>query len=450
MYSVVYFLLMLLIGFLLGTNRKKLGFDGAYSGIMVGFFISYALVPFMFQTFSKFYLSQTSWKYWYIKDLIFGDDIHDWNIILAIVCVLIGIMGFNLGYKKTVYIGKHELFRVNSTINTYDDFLPNNIRIFKKVAIALLMICSALLLLYIRALGGVSAAFMLSNSLRSHTVNVSNYGISGIYSYVFLICGLLPLSFALLWSVHSREKQFGSLLLLTISAVVTFIYLRLNSGKSGFIRFGIIISYLMCGKKLRKHYWWYVLLGGIFLLPVLEVLDVWFSGDLLSNSTVNYDILGNVVAFESPTELNYNLVEITNKYGYQFFKHYILDFIDILPGVSFKTSWEGVSEFVRGADWMNKGGTPNDLITYGFLQFNVVGVFIHLFIIGQLASFVDRCVNNIDDSVKNVIAICFCASFISLVTCADIASTFLHNLFFTGLLVFIIYLNHRWGKGKNR
>lgn len=446
MYSILYFLLMILIGYLLGRNRKKLGFDGAYSGIMVGFFICYALVPFLLHTFSDYYLSQTNWKYWYIHALVYGSSVSDWDIILSIICIIIGLYAFNLGYGKTVYIGRIQLGRVYSGNDQNDEWSYFDKKIIKRIALAVLIGCIVLLGAYVMALGGLQSAFAVSDALRSHTINVSNYGVSGIYSYVFLVCGLLPLSFALLWCVHKQERRFISFFMLAISAVATFIYLRLNSGKSGFIRFGIIISYLLCGKKLRKHYWMYVLVGGILLLPLLDVLDLWFSGATIQSSALSYDILGNIVSFESPVELNYNLCEITGKYGYQFFKHYILDFLDVLPGISFDTSWECVSEFVRGSDWMLKGGTPNDIITYGFLQFNILGVFIHLFVVGQIAAFTDKCTQNINERFRNVVAICFCSCYISLVSCSDISSTFLHNLFFTGLLVFIIYMNSKWKK----
>lgn len=446
MYSFLYILLMGLIAYYLGTNRKKNGFDGAYSGVMVGFFISYALVPFLFHTFSSFYIRQSSWKYAYIQKLVFGSNTSDLDIVLAIICVIIGLFGFNCGYKKTLFFGSLEFFKVYKN-NSIDKKIKLNEKIFKKIAIIVLIVCTSLLILYIKAFGGLASAFSVADMLRSHTINVSNFGLSGIYSYVFLICGLLPFSFALLLSDFKNNKSFSTAILLILSVISTFIYLRLNSGKSGFIRFGIIIAYLLSGKKIKKHFWWYVFFGGIILLPVLDLFDIWFAGGEASLSLFNItSILENVVPFESPTELNYNLIEITRRYGYQFFKHYILDFIDILPGISFNTSWEKVSEFVRGVDWANKGGTPNDIITYGYLQLNIIGVFIHLFIVGQISSFVDRCNKNIDIDAREVISICFCSNFISFVTCSDISSTFLHNLFFTGLLIFVFYMNRKWAR----
>ena len=273
-----------------------------------------------------------------------------------------------------------------------------------------------------------------------------DYGMSGIYSYFLILSGALtvtPLLFYLAWkNSHKTSDLIWSLFAFVLAAV----YLLINSGKSAILRLGIIIFYMILHERKVKRKWFWFALVIMLGLPIMDILDALFAQQSISEAfkNFNYNYLYLAREFAIPTELNYNMNEIVQRYGYLYFKNLVTDFLDILPGLQFEASFTNTSEFMRGVNWMRLGGTPNDVLTYGFLQFRYIGVFVIWLLWGMISGWLDNMIGRINNERgRRMISIIVCMNMFSVITCADISSTILYNLSFILIALVLWRYNKR-------
>jgi len=420
----------------LGKNR----FPGAYNGFIMGCLLYYGFIPFIFIIFKGFYLNQAGdWRYSQILQYIYGPNVNFENILLTIGGLLVGLVGLNFGYKI-----KRRFNNVanNEYISTALD--DGFISVIRRTAYVTLVLGGFAIVIYVSAFGGLNRALQLAEVLRQHYSSMSDYGMSGIYSYFLILSGALtvtPLLFYLAWkNSHKTSDLIWSLFAFVLAAV----YLLINSGKSAILRLGIIIFYMILHERKVKRKWFWFALVIMLGLPIMDILDALFAQQSISEAFKNFNYLYLAREFAIPTELNYNMNEIVQRYGYLYFKNLVTDFLDILPGLQFEASFTNTSEFMRGVNWMRLGGTPNDVLTYGFLQFRYIGVFVIWLLWGMISGWLDNMIGRINNERgRRMISIIVCMNMFSVITCADISSTILYNLSFILIALVLWRYNKR-------
>lgn len=136
---------------------------------------------------------------------------------------------------------------------------------------------------------------------------MSDYGMSGIYSYFLILSGALtvtPLLFYLAWkNSHKTSDLIWSLFAFVLAAV----YLLINSGKSAILRLGIIIFYMILHERKVKRKWFWFALVIMLGLPIMDILDT-LSGfraylDGINNSQ-EYEFWSSIIKVQSESERN--------------------------------------------------------------------------------------------------------------------------------------------------
>ena len=440
LFSILYLFVFFICLYMYKKRIRTNGFIGAYGGLLLGFIIYYGLVPFIMSVFSSYYLDKMGdYRYARILTFFFGESITDWEIIRASLMVLVGIFGIEFGYRVKR--------RIKTTYTSINGLSDNNFFFFMKIIAAITLIGGGLaVLLYVFAFGGLSQALSLAETLRQHYSSVTDYGISGIYSYFLMLSGVLTIAPVLYYYVWKKEKSGFHFCLLVISVILAGIYLLLNSGKSAVLRLGVVfLLTFMYERKVKHKVLWFsaiVIVG----LPIIDVLDALFAQENIGETIKNFSYLYGMREFAVPAELTFNMGKITEKYGYMYFTHFVTDILDILPGVSFETSFANTSEFMKGINWIKLGGTPNDFITYGFLQLRGIGVFFVSAIWGYISGWLDNMIGRISDKFGQfLIGITIAMNMVSVITCADISSTLLYNLSFilTAFILIVYYKRAR-------
>ena len=440
-FALIVLYLLILIALASFVHKRLLinGFPGAYNGFVLGSILYYVIVPIILIIFKSYYLNQAGdWRYNQLLHFVYGYDVKLSNILFAIGGLIIGMIAFHFGYALS------RKSRNNNIINYL--IIEENKLIIKKAALTTFIIGSIAIFIYISAFGGLKNTLQLSEVLRQHYSSISDYGLSSVYSYFLILSGALSLAPVLLYLNAKNTQRKGDYFLFYCSLIIAFIYMLINSGKSAFLRLAIVFIYIFMFEKRIKNKWVYFIIIIALGLPIMDVLDAVFAQESVVFALKNFNYLYLVREFSIPTELSYNMNAIVERYGYLYFKNLITDFLDILPGLQFEQSFRNTSEFVRGPNWMNLGGTPNDVLTYGFLQYRYIGVFVIWLIWGGICGWLDTLISRIyDNRGKHVLAIFVCMNVFSVITCADISSTILYNLSF----VIVSYVLWRYSKSIN-
>ena len=445
--SVLYIYILLIFTYFTKKLLRRNGFPGAYNGILVGCILYYVFIPLIFILFKDYYLEQAGdWRYSQILKFLYEPNVQFGDIMLAIGGLVIGFIGFNFGYRvKRRYIGKSEFYSRTFILD------GKFIIVVRRIAYVTLAIGGISILLYINAFGGLASALQLAEVLRQHYSTLADYGISGIYSYFLMLSGVLNVTPLLFYMAWKNERRKSDKYWCIISFLLAVMYLLINSGKSAILRLAIIIFYMILHENKVKHKWVWFAVVVIFGLPIMDVLDVIFVQGDVREAIENFNYLYLAREFAVPTELNYNMNDIVNQYGYLYFQNLITDFLNILPGLHFESSFTNTSEFMRGSNWMNLGGTPNDLLTYGFLQMRYVGVIIIWMLWGMISGWIDNMIEKIQDNRgQHMIAIIACMNMFSVITCADISSTVLYNLSFILVNITLWLYNKKIKRLRNR
>lgn len=439
-FALPYIFIIVLILCLIRKNSKKHKYANAFTGVMLGCLVYYGITPLFLWFNEDYYISNASnWKYSKLFSFLFNDSIGWYNVFSSAAVLIIGILFFVFAYSlvNKKYYEKDTTVRLVSSNN---DFYFN--KRIKALAFLLLIIGGVSITVYTLAFGGFARAYALAEVLRQHDADITNYGVSGIYSYLLILSGVLTIVPFLLFLVWKNEKRFIYSLLIIISLFLLFIYFLLNNGKSPIIRFVIIVFYMLLFWKNIKHKFIIIGICAVVAVPVLDVLDYVFAQWDINEAIKSFSYQSSILRFCYPTFSNYNMNSITDTYGYMYFTHFITDFISLLPGVEFKSSHVNTSEFFSGSNWQAVGGVPNDLLTYGFLQLRLIGVVVVFFLLGLLSGWFDIKIRDIKNVCsRNMMGIIVCMNMFSVVSCADIQDILLYNLSFTITIIILFAVN---------
>lgn len=386
-------------------NKKNRGNKGVTvcSGVLISVMIYYFIIPLICIIFK----SELENYNGYMKVICN----YDWDNFLIGICAVVLFVGtFYLSYSKK-----------NTKKKTYIyQFSPNKMfRVTRFFFWCSFLVGSISFLLYIRAFGGVARLLSYAEYLRSFAT--SGEMLVSYYSSLLVIPSKLIMVAPILavYLIQNRESILYKICLV-MAIILAVLYLLSNSGKAPIILFTLsfVVPYM---KKYMKHPWRWMIIIGCLSLPILGVLDGLFmylaGGEWKVTSREWIDFIPQ---FVHPWANTLSLREIIDIDGFRWGKDFVTGVLNILPGINFAPSFEVTSMFYSGSNWRNIGGTPTDIILFGYFQFGYLGVLLVGWICGILVGKIDRILRQIpNDYACSVIKTSMIVNMFTLITNAD-------------------------------
>lgn len=237
----------------------------------------------------------------------------------------------------------------------------------------------------------------------------------------------------------SNKKKYR--ILLYISFPVAILLLLYISGKASLI---IYFLYLLIPflKKYTKHVWKFSIVIGLIAIPFINILDSLFG--YFTTGIYNWDgvSVNNLLGFLYPYENLTNRTGIANVFGFRYGKDFITSFLEFLPGMSFQSSYIPTSIFYKGFEFTS--GTPNDILTFSFLQLGYFGLLgLSIFLAFLCAKIDERIVllkkNHGNEILKAVLII----QMFSLISNADFVNIIKTNILFV-IVTVVLLVSCKW------
>lgn len=346
----------------------------------------------------------------------------DWQFFLAQAAVLLFTVGFHVAYKRFNNRKKQAIYRFDRKRMAFA---------LKLVMWSTLLIGGISFLLYIRAFGSVSRLLYYADYLRSFSVSgtqVVSYLASILVTPARLIT-VTPVVLMPLLLTSRGQKRFLYTLLLIFCLPLAVLFNLANAGKIP------VIMLLLCfaipfAQRFFKHPWALMLLCACCAFPLLGVLDSLFNYFQTGIwEDVATDMMSYVPAFAYAYSNILNMENIVGQFGLRWGVDFITGVLNIVPGLHFQPSYEVTAEFYSGPQWRMSGGVPNDVITFGFLQFGILGVVLMAVLVGILCGLLDRMLRQLQNSrVYAVLATSLIVNMFSFVVDADIASVVVNQV----------------------
>lgn len=234
-------------------------------------------------------------------------------------------------------------------------------------------------------LGGISAMLGIAGNLRGYNVDKSEY-FSSIGAICLSMSGFIYSAAICLLSCLKKKRNVT--IWLAVVLIFLLLYLLYNQGRGPIVLFTLCILYAFLKRKDIKD----SRIISVFL--IIAVFVFLSSGSLRtilrsvsSGQTTEVTLIENIESTLNDLSYPYantlNVTHFIEKYGFRFFKDYVLWVPELLPSRLFseigiqlpeiQTMTSIVSyEYSRGAK--NLGGVPVDFLTSGFFQGGILGL----------------------------------------------------------------------------
>lgn len=258
-------------------------------------------------------------------------------------------------------------------------------------------------LLYMKAFGGISS--MLSYASYFRTFRTNNAEVLGSAVILVVPARLVTVTPSVLWTLikTSRKWEYVKKFLFVIALFFSTIFLLFNAGKTAVIIMLLSFAIPML-KKWTKHPWALAIIGGCFMLPFLGVLDSLF--DYISTgkwAPYSKQATAYIGQFSYVYGNVLNLSEMVDMSGLRWGSDFITGVLNVIPGVDFSASYEITSRLHFGDNWMQVAGVPDDIISFGYLQFGILGVVLVATLLGVISGKLDRLIMQMDYEKYGVI-----------------------------------------------
>jgi len=384
-------IIILFILFCLICKRKK-KYVGIFEGVIFGGLVYYGIIPFIIECFPN----EISYnRYFYVLT----EGLGEYIISYLSIFVFFGI--FVLSYKYVIVAPKKSYY-IEPTWN-YERLVITLYRVGQFC----LYIGGVSLIMFFIALGGLSNALSLGETIRGFQTDLADY-MSYSASLLIIPARLITIAPFCFWGylylVPTGMKRLRLKLYILISFILSLLYYLFNAGRAPLIAFLLCIFVPILNGKGKKHIWKFLILLGCLALPLLDVMDslfVYMQKGVFEE--INADYFSYVSQFRAPINNVFYAFDIGNTYGYRWGSDFITVFLDFLPGLYFEPSYIPTSEFLGGVNWRASGGVPNDLVTFSILEFHVFGLVIAPFVLGLLAKRIDKLIEHLTISKVAVI-----------------------------------------------
>lgn len=254
-------------------------------------------------------------------------------------------------------------------------------------------------ILYAYSFGGFVKLIAYAEMMRSFAVDKSTMFTGR--SYILVVPSRLITVAAILFFLYLKfvKKNKVTIACLIISLVLSFLFYLSNAGKTGVLTFGICFIVPLLSYKFKHEWLMTIALGvvGVGIINYIDALFVYLATDEFVLEAGD-GVLPTLKQFAYPISNVLNLEGISGVSGFRYGQDFITGVLNLIPGVNFSTSTEPTSFFYGGDDWHTTGGTPNDIITYGYLEFGYLGVILMGCLLGSICAVIDRCLKSLNDS----------------------------------------------------
>lgn len=302
---------------------------------------------------------------------------------LSLLLSVIGYFLFLFVFRRNILSKKAKLSSIDERIyetNGLYSVLCKTGKIFSVIGIV-----SFCIVIY--ELGGVTAMLTIAGSLRGYNVDISG-NFSAVGAMCLAMTGFLFGATICLISCR-KKKRIG--LWLAVDVFFLSLYLLYNQGRSPIVFFAVCVLYAYLKRKGVKET---RIIGFFFGVALAVILG---SGTLRamlrsvsSGQVVELSLIDNIESTLSDLSYPYanilNAMDFVKKYGYRYFKDYLLWIPEILPsrllsmiGISLpetQTMTGIVSyEYSKGLPYL--GGVPVDFLTSGYFQGGLLGLILN-------------------------------------------------------------------------
>ncbi len=369
--------------------NKKYKFVSAYNGLNFGLILYYVIFPiYLLINLNSFLTYENSCTGYFCSDSInkFVINIPSRSYFIYIFSFFI----FTLIFNFTYYICR------NKTKNKKKKSNVNSIKIIKLIMYFCLFLGGVSLILFFSRFGGIKQALKYAEYMRSFATDAND--IVGGFEILIIPARLVTVVPFLLVYLSENDKSRKYNVEHIISILLTICFYLYNAGRMPIICFILCYIYMYLKGKF-KNAWKIIILCGIFSLPLLDFLDylfIYLSTGSTKELEINY--VKYCMQFLYPFKNALNMSNIVSMYGYRFMKDYIIVFLDLLPGVTFEPSYVNTSLYMSGTNWKILGGTPNDLLTFSYLQLNLFGTIIIAIVMAIYCNIMDKELSTFNES----------------------------------------------------
>ena len=427
---IIYFLVGIYLIFNLRKKNKKNNFVGCYAGITFGILLYYCIIPIIVILNTEQIINQ------FPQEEKFITGRTNWELIFPAILVLVGFFIFNCAYNQSNKKNTKDIIEFND---------QRFIFILKLVGFFTLIIGGISLIIYFGAFGGIKNAFSYAEIFRSFSTDKTNY-ISGTYVILIVPARLVtvaPFAFYLLLKEKQVKNKFIFKICFVISTILAIMYYIFNAGRAPLICFILSFALVYVYKFIKKP-WKLIIVIAIFSLPLLDILDSFSLYLQLGNwRKINIGYMNYIYQFMYPFENIINMENITDIFGFRYGQDFITSIIAMIPGINFSASYENTSLFFGGINWKITGGTPNDLLTFSYIEFGIIGIPLIFGILGYMLGKVDNVLKIIPEkTTKILLASAMAIHLFTFVPSADFIS-FIRGGFIIIFLGIIILYSYR-------
>lgn len=268
--------------------------------------------------------------------------------------------------------------------------------LIRKTAIFLFTIGFGSLLFFIYNYGGLDYVLSNMSQIRSGTDDNKNY----LSAFVSSFSKYMNLSFFIMlsfWVINKKISNFDYFLFF-IFALLTLFSIYLSAGREAGIAFliSILVIYLAVYKKIPAltvaifsiFSFMYILFGKTFLFALNNEnfdKDDFIDNNFLSTISNSYNIIVSEFSHQCLSLVNFMQYDYSFRffgdYAYWLFKPFKLLGFNIPDSISYYNT------FIVHGVWDSE--IPPGGIAYGYIQFGILGVIIHGFILGCFFKFFD-------------------------------------------------------------
>ena len=414
----------ILVVSLMKQNKRNGRKISSYSGIVFAFILYYTVIPLIILNSSQIDKSKRT-----IRFILSTNTV---NFVSAEIAILLFFAFFTYTYRRQ---------NNNRLVIKYQFDKGKWINISKIVTWFTFVIGGITFIIYIRAFGGVSNLLSQAEYMRSFATSGTEFMSysSSIMVIPARLITVTPLSVLAL--MNKRVKNY--LLyrgIFIISMLLTLIFVMSNAGKTAIITWLLIFIVPIIG-KFTKHPWIIAIALGIAMIPFLGVLDAFFVYLQDGNwSYTSQDFLSYIYSFTYPWTNILNMENIVQEFGMRWGKDFITGFLNIIPGLTFEAAYEPVSFFYGGENWKITGGTPLDIITFGYMQLRIIGVIGVAILLGSVLGKLDRILRQFrNDYVGKVVVTSIAVNFFSFAVNADVSSVIRGQFQLIFMCICVIY-----------
>lgn len=297
-------------------------------------------------------------------------------IIIFFISMLLGSIFFNkLGFKLKLETN-HELIR--------------------KTSLFLFVIGAGSLFFFINTYGGLDYVLSNMSQIRSGTDDNKSY----LAAFINSFSKYINLSFFIMFSLLMINKKLSKFdyIFLLISTLLTLFSIYLSAGREAGIAFliSILVIYLAVYKKIPVltvsifsiFSIFYILFGKTFLFALNNEnfdKDEFIDNNFFSTISNSYNIIVSEFSHQYLSLVNFMQYD----YNFRFFGDYAYWIFKPfkLLGFSIPDSISYYNTFIVHGVWDSE--IPPGGIAFGYIQFGVIGVIIHGFILGCFFKFFD-------------------------------------------------------------